>query len=155
MPHRPRMAHRVLIAWLVMQLRQVATAGLGGVAATVVDMSALVLLVKHGMPVAAAAFMSAAAGAAVGFLLNKHIAFRDRTPITLEQLGRFGGVAVATALLMAMAMQLFNVKLHVPLVVAKIICSALIFVAWTYPAQRRLVFARRRETAIAPWMSLS
>ncbi len=147
------MAHRVLISRFVMQLRQMFTAGLGGVAATAVDMAALVLQVKSGVPVAAAAFVAAAAGAAVGFVMNKHIAFRDRTPITVEQCARFGAVAVTTALLMAVAMQLFAVKLGFPLVAAKLMCSALVFVAWTYPAQRRLVFVRRPR--IQPWMTLS
>jgi putative flippase GtrA len=84
--------------------------------------------------------------------LNKYIAFRDRSPITFKQVGRFALVAVATALLMAGLMQLIAVKLGAPLLVAKLICSALVFVAWTYPAQRRLVFKRRRPQ---PWMSLS
>jgi putative flippase GtrA len=136
----------------IMQLRQMATAGLGGIAATVVDVSSLVLMVKHGTPVALAAFIAAACGAAVGFTINKYIAFRDRSPITFKQVGRFALVAVATALLMAFAMQLIAVKLGAPLLVAKLICSAVVFIAWTYPAQRRLVFRRRRPQ---PWMSLS
>lgn len=147
------MAHGVLIRSFVMQLRQIFTAGLGGLAATAVDMSALVLQVKSGVPVAAAAFIAAAAGAAVGFVMNKHIAFRDRSPITFEQCARFGAVAVATALLMAVAMQMFAVKLGFPLVAAKLLCSAIVFAAWTYPAQRRLVFVRRPR--VQPWMSLS
>src|SRR5437870_4513853 len=98
----------------IRQLRQLATAGLGGVAATVVDMSALVLLVKSGLPVAGSAFLSAAAGACVGFVMNKRVAFRDRSPVTLTQLGRFAAVAVATAVLMAVAMQIVAVKLGVP-----------------------------------------
>ena len=147
------MAHRLLIDCLVMQLRQLVTAGLGGVAATVVDMAALVLMVKGGMPVAVSAFLAAAAGAAVGFLMNKHIAFRDRSPVTWQQCGRFAGVAVATALLMAVAMQLFAVVLGIHLVVAKVVCSALVFLAWTYPAQRKLVFVRGPR--LQPWMSLS
>jgi hypothetical protein len=49
---------------------------------------------------------------------------------------------VATATLMALAMQLFAVKLGVPYLLAKLICAALVFAAWTYPAQRRLVFRR-------------
>lgn len=145
------MAHRVLMVWLVMQLRQMFTAGLGGIAATVVDMTVLVLLVKLGTSVAQAAFIAAACGASVGFLMNKHIAFRDRSPITVQQCARFGGVAMATALLMAAAMQVFAVHLGVHLVVAKVVCSALVFLAWTYPAQRRLVFKPRLQ----PWMSLS
>lgn len=145
------MAHRVLMVWLVMQLRQMFTAGLGGIAATVVDMTVLVVLVKLGTSVALAAFIAAACGASVGFLMNKHIAFRDRSPITVQQCARFGGVAMATALLMAAAMQVFAVHLGVHLVVAKVVCSALVFLAWTYPAQRRLVFKPRLQ----PWMSLS
>jgi putative flippase GtrA len=138
---------------LVMQLRQMFSAGLGGVAATTVDVIALLLLVKHGTPVAAAAFIAAASGAMVGFTMNKYIAFRDRSPVTIQQLARFGGVAVASALLMAMGMQIVAVKLGAPVLVAKIVCSALIFVAWTYPAQRRIVFKPR--TRLQPWMSIS
>jgi putative flippase GtrA len=146
-------AHRLLMVWLVMQMRQMFTAGLGGIAATTVDMTGLVLMVKLGMPVAAAAFIAAACGACVGFLMNKHIAFRDRSPITVGQCTRFGGVAVATALLMAAAMQLLAVRIGIHLVAAKVLCSALVFLAWTYPAQRRLVFHRRPR--LQPWMSLS
>lgn len=129
-----------------MQLRQMCAAGVGGAAATAVDVGMLVLLVEHGTPVAISAFFAAAAGAVVCFTLNKYIAFRDRTPVTWQQLGRFGGVAVATALLMAFAMELFAVKLRVPYLVAKVICSALVFLAWTYPAQRRLVFLARSSS---------
>jgi putative flippase GtrA len=110
-------------------------------------------LVKHGTLVALAAFIAASCGAAVGFTMSKYIAFRDRSPLSVEQLGRFAFVAVVTALLMAGAMQLFAVHFGVPVLVAKLVCSALVFVAWTYPAQRRLVF--RRSSQLSPWMSLS
>jgi putative flippase GtrA len=136
-----------------MQLRQMFTAGLGGVAATTVDVSALLLMVKSGAPVAPAAFIAASLGAVVGFSMNKYVAFRDRSPVTVTQLARFGCVAVVTAMLMAVCMQIVAVKLGAPVLVAKVICSALIFVAWTYPAQRRLVFKPR--TRLQPWMSLS
>jgi hypothetical protein len=43
-------------------------------------------------------------------------------------------------------MEIVAVKLHVPTVIAKLICSALIFVGWTYPAQRRLVFRPLRPS---------
>jgi putative flippase GtrA len=124
-----------------MQKRQLLASGFGGVAATAVDVGALVIQTRHGTPVPVAAFISAALGACVGFTLNKYVAFRDRSAITASQLGRFGIVAVLTALLMAAAMWLVSVKLHAPVLVAKLICSAAVFVAWTYPAQRRLVFA--------------
>lgn len=129
-----------------MQLRQMCAAGVGGAAATAVDVGTLVLLVEHGTPIPLAAFVAAAAGAVVCFTLNKYIAFRDRTPVTWQQVGRFGFVAVATALLMALAMEVFAVKLRVPYLVAKVICSALVFLAWTYPAQRRLVFLARSSS---------
>lgn len=125
-----------------MSLRELCGSGVSGVAATAIDMGALVLLVERGMPVPAAAFVSAAAGAVVGFSLNKLVAFRDRSRVTASQLVRFGVVAVATALLMAIAMDAVAVELGVPYVVAKVICSVAVFVGWTYPAQRRLVFRR-------------
>lgn len=147
------MAHRVLFPLAIMRLKEMAAAGLGGIAATAVDVTLLVLMVEHGTAVALAAFVAAACGAAVGFTMNKYIAFRDRSPISVEQCGRFAGVAVATALLMALAMHVIAVKLGAPYLVAKLICSALVFLGWTYPAQRRLVF--RRRPRLSPWMSLS
>ena len=99
-------------------------------------------MVQHGAPIAAAAFCGAAAGAVMNFAWNKYIAFRDRSPISPHQLARFGLVAVATAVLMAVAMQVVAVVLGVPYLVAKLICAAFVFAAWTYPAQRRLVFRR-------------
>jgi len=135
-------ARPLLFTLAIMQLREMFTAGIGGVAATVVDVCLLVLLVKHQTPVELAAFLSAAAGAAVGYTMNKYIAFRDRSRISWQQIARFGCVAVATALLMALAMHVFAVKLHAPVLIAKAICSALVFFGWTYPAQRRFVFRR-------------
>ncbi len=127
--------------------REIVASGFGGALATAVDVTSLVLQVKHGTPVALAAFISAALGAAVGFTSNKYLAFRDRTPVTLPQLGRFGIVAVTTALLMALLMELVAVKLRIPTIPAKLFCSALIFVVWTYPAQRRVF---RRQPSFSP-----
>jgi putative flippase GtrA len=130
-----------------MNLRELFGSGASGAAATGIDMGLLVLLVERGMPVPAAAFIGAAAGAVVGFSMNKLVAFRDRSRVTASQLARFGIVAVATALLMAFAMDVVAVKLGVPYVLAKVICSVAVFAGWTYPAQRRLVF--RRPTPVA------
>jgi putative flippase GtrA len=128
-----------------MALNRMLAAGVSGGAATAVDVSTLVLMVRHGTPIPLAAFMGCAAGAVVCFTLNKYIAFRDRSKVTWQQLVRFGLVAVATALLMALAMELIAVQLGVPYLLAKVICAALVFVAWSYPAQRRLVFAAARS----------
>jgi putative flippase GtrA len=123
-------------------IRQVAAAGAGGAVGSVLDVAMLVLLVEQGTRVPVAAFCGAAAGAVVNFALNKYLAFRDRSRITARQLVRFGLVAVATAMLMALAMQLVAVMLGVPYLLAKLICAAAVFAVWTYPAQRRLVFRR-------------
>jgi putative flippase GtrA len=120
--------------------RERVVAGVGGGIATAVDVTTLVLLVHAGVSVALAAFLGATFGAVTCFAWNKRVAFRDRSKITMQQLGRFGIVAVATALLMAFLMHVVAVKLGVPLVPAKLGCSAAVFLAWTFPAQRRLVF---------------
>jgi putative flippase GtrA len=120
---------------------------MGGAVGSVIDIATLVLMVEGGAPVAGAAFCGAAAGAAMNFLLNKYVAFRDRSPITPQQLARFGFVAVATAVLMALAMQLVAVELGVPYLIAKLICAAAVFAVWSYPAQRRLVFRRAAHAA--------
>jgi putative flippase GtrA len=124
-------------------------AGLAGALGTAIDFAVLVLLVERaGCSIPLSAFLGAAAGAAVCFLMNKHVAFRDRSPVTLRQVGRFGFVAVAASLLMALAMRIVAVDLHVPYLAAKVLCAALVFLVWTYPAQRRLVFARRPAPAV-------
>jgi putative flippase GtrA len=106
------------------------------------DVGVLVLMVEHHAPVAVAAFCGAAGGAVVNFALNKYFAFRDRSPLNGRQLARFGLVAVATAVLMAIAMQVVAVELGVPYLLAKLICAAAVFAVWSFPAQRRLVFRR-------------
>jgi len=42
---------------------------------------------------------------------------------------------------MAFTMQLVSVKLGVPYLVAKLICSAVVFLAWTYPHSAAWCFA--------------
>ena len=136
------LAHGLLYLRFVKNLRELAAAGVGGAVGTGLDVAILVLLVEHGTRVPVAAFAGAAVGALVNFALNKYLAFRDRSRITARQLVRFGLVAVATALLMAGAMQLVAVNLGVPYLLAKLLCAATVFAVWTYPAQRRLVFRR-------------
>jgi putative flippase GtrA len=131
---------------------QAMKSGASGVAATAVDVGLLVLLVRHGLPIPAAAFTSACAGAVTSFTMNKYVAFGDRSRITARQLLRFAFVSLATALIMAGAMELVAVQMRVPYVLAKIICAATVFVVWTYPAQRRLVF---RRPSLAPSVSHS
>jgi putative flippase GtrA len=121
--------------------RQMLAAGLGGVVGSVFDVVTLLLLVKlTSTSIPVSAFLAAGVGAVVCFVMNKYIAFRDGQPVTFEQVGRFALVAVATGFLTAGAMQVVAVDLHVPVILAKAICAAAVFVAWTFPAQRRFVF---------------
>ena len=113
---------------------------LGGIAATVVDVVVLTTLVELGVAVALAAAIGVLAGAVAGFGASKYVAFRDRTPLSVRQVGAFGLVAVGTALLMAIAMQVSAVWLGVPYLLAKALCAAVLFFAWSLPAQKRFVF---------------
>jgi putative flippase GtrA len=127
--------------------RELLTAGIAGVLGTGLDIGVLVLLVRWHVPIAQATFIAALAGAAANFTLNKYVAFRDRSPIRLGQVARFELVAVVGALLMAGAMTIATANPAVPVVAAKLACAAVVFALWSYPAQRRLVFARGAEAA--------
>lgn len=122
------------------RLRTMAAAALGGLAATAIDVGLLSTLLHRGVGVARAAFAGALAGAIVSFLASKYVAFGDRRRPDVKQLGAFAGVALSTAALMAVAMYLACDRAHLPYLAAKLGCAALIFVCWSYPAQRR-VFA--------------
>lgn len=116
-------------------------AGLGGAVGSLFDVVTLVLLVRYTpTSIPLSAFLAASVGAVVCFLMNKYIAFRDGSPVTAEQVVRFGLVAVATGILTAGAMKIVAVDFHVPIVIAKAICAAAVFCTWTFPAQRRFVF---------------
>lgn len=113
------------------------------------DVAVLALLVETGTRVPVAAFCGATAGAVLNFILNKYLAFHDKTPLNAGQIARFAGVALVTALLMAGAMEIVAVRMGVPYLLAKLICAALVFAVWTYPAQRKLVFRRGAAKADA------
>jgi putative flippase GtrA len=127
--------------------RELLVAGVAGALGTGLDLGVLVLLVGHHVPIPLATFMAALAGAATNFTINKYVAFRDRAPISLGQVARFDFVALVAALLMAAAMKIATADVGVPVVAAKLACAAIVFAIWTYPAQRRFVFARRAEAA--------
>jgi putative flippase GtrA len=127
--------------------RELLTAGLAGTFGTGLDFGVLVLLVGRHVPIPIATFIAALAGAATNFTANKYVAFRDRSPISLGQVVRFDLVALVAALLMAAAMKVATANLGLPVLTAKLACAAVVFATWTYPAQRRLVFARRAEVA--------
>ncbi len=140
------MAHAMLLYRLMDKVRQAVTAGFNGVVSTGVDIGSLILLHGHlHVPVAGAAFVAASAGAVTNFVLNKYLAFRDHSRVNRRQLARFAGVALVTAGLLAVAMQIVAVWLGVEYIVAKMVCAAIVFLVWTYPAQRKLVFRRKHS----------
>lgn len=126
---------------LARRARPIAAASLGGILSTAIDVAVLAALYGSGVAVSLAAFLGAAAGAVVGFVCNKYLAFRDRRPPDLRQVVSFALVALGAAAFMAVAMHVACVRGHVPYLTAKLVCAALVFVCWSYPAQRRLVFA--------------
>ena len=126
-------------------------AAFAGVLGTAVDVAVLAALVQRGAGVSASAFAGALAGAGISFVISKYVAFRDAAPVRPRQVAAFGAVALTTALLMAVAMQLVAVAMRVPYLPAKAICAAAVFFVWSYPAQRRLVFrSSARAAAAAP-----
>jgi putative flippase GtrA len=137
------MAQQLLILGFVKNPREMLGAASAGVAATVFDFVTLKLLVLlTPMSIPLAAFLAAGVGAVVCFVINKYISFRDNTPVSVEQLVRYCGVALTTGLLTAGAMKIVAVDWHVDVLLAKVLCAAAIFVAWTFPAQRHFVFKK-------------
>jgi putative flippase GtrA len=140
---------RPLLISRVVNTKQLLSAGAGGAIGSVLDVGVLALMVETGARIPVAAFCGATAGAVLNFVLNKYFAFHDKSPLNARQIGRFALVALATALLMAGAMEIVAVRLGVPYLLAKLICAAIVFAVWTYPAQRKLVF-RRTSRATQP-----
>jgi putative flippase GtrA len=132
---------------------QAAAAGLGGLAATVVDVAVLAVLVESGCAIAPAALLGACCGAGVSFCFNRRVAFRDQSQLSWQQLARFAAVAWVAALTMSAAMQLATAVLGIPYLIAKTVCAVLVFAGWSLPAQRRFVFGYRLD-ARASSMSL-
>ena len=119
---------------------------MGGALGTLADVLVLLGLVAVGVSIPVAAFVASAIGAVLCFAMNKYVAFRDRSPITVDQVVRFGLVALTTGIALALLMKLVAVELGVPVLPAKLVSAAIVFVAWTYPAQRRLVFLRHEPS---------
>lgn len=117
-------------------------AAIGGLAGTAIDVVVLAALCNRGISVAVAAFAGAMAGALFCFVANKYVAFRDHRRTDARQVISFAGVALGTAVLMAGAMYLACDRAHLPYLTAKVVCAAIVFVCWSYPAQRRLVFVQ-------------
>jgi putative flippase GtrA len=121
--------------------RRLLRTAMSGIAATAVDMTAMVLLVELARcPIGAAAFLSACAGALVNFTINKYWAFRCPAPVEPRQLLVFALVALGTSTCVAMLVSGLTHGVGIPYLASKIVAAILVFLTWTYPAQSRLVF---------------
>lgn len=134
-------AGMLVIRSIPQRLKPVVAASFGGLLGTGADLVVLAWLCERGVAVALAAFLGAVVGAVLCFAGNKYVAFRDPRPIDARQVASFAAVAIVAAVLMAIAMHVACGIGHLPYLTAKVLCAALVFVCWSYPAQRRLVFA--------------
>lgn len=116
-------------------------AALSGILATALDLVVLTVAVRHGVAVAPAAWLGAAAGAVLAFFVSRRLAFSDRSPLGWQQVAKFSAVSLVAACALAGLMHLTVEGLGVPTVAAKLGCSVMVFTCWTLPAQRQLVFA--------------
>jgi putative flippase GtrA len=120
--------------------------GLAGIAGTLIDIIALIVLVEvAGVAVGWAAFLAASAGAVVVFTLSKLWAFRDRSPLAARQVGAFAFVSLVNATFMAFAVHLMAIVMGMAYLIAKGLSAVLVFACWSYPAQSRIVFSRAAE----------
>jgi putative flippase GtrA len=115
-----------------------------GIAAGVFDFAVLVALVElAGLDCAIAAALAALVGAIVCFAMNRWWAFRDPRPLSLAQVGAFVVVAVGGAAITAGVVHVLASVLRLAYLLAKAVSAGVVFLAWSYPAQSRLVFATR------------
>ena len=121
--------------------KRILKSGASGVVASVIDLSMLLVMVElFGVQLALAVFLCASAGAVASFLVNKYWAFGDSSPFSMTQVLTFALVALGSSLGLSLIVQLLSVGAGVPYLASKAIGALLLFVAWTYPAQSRLVF---------------
>ncbi len=110
--------------------------------ATLVDFSTMVALVElvHAAP-AVATLLSATAGGVTNFTLGRTWAFRMRHRGSLaSQAGRYALVCAGGALLNASLLGAILALASPSYVLARVVISALVSVAYTYPMHTRFVF---------------
>ncbi len=116
-----------------------------GVFATVFDLLLLVLFVELLMfPLGFSVFFASMGGGVISFLLSKFWAFGDQSRVSFKQIYTFAAVALVTAFLVALGVSLLSL---LPYLFAKGISQVLVFLAWSFPAQKKLVFIRRKDKA--------
>ncbi len=132
---------RLLDLWLLGR-HQIAAA-----LATAVDFGVMVALVELvNAPPPVATLLSASAGGVTNFLLGRTWAFRARHRGTFaSQAVRYAVVCAGGALLNASLLGALLAVVAPPYVVARILVSFLVSVAYTYPMHTRFVFRVEAE----------
>jgi len=112
-----------------------------GAFSSTVDLMVLVLLVEraHVTPVLATV-LAVAAGAAVNFLLNKYVAFRDRDPEVVRQAARFAAGVGASLVLHAALVYTLTQRFGLHYLFAKLLADGLIFTFGNLALNRYIVF---------------
>lgn len=124
------------------KLGQLLRSGASGATGSVFDFASMVVFVELvALTFAPAAAAASMIGAGVCFFLNRYWAFRDRTPLRLEQVGAFVIVAIGAAVINAGVVHLLAGMLRIAYLLAKAVSACVVFATWTYPVQTRLVFA--------------
>jgi putative flippase GtrA len=135
--------HGSTALWRVFGRHQV-----GALTATAVDFLVMVALVELlRAPPAMAAATGALAGATTNFILGRRWVFRARSGAVLAQAGRYAAVSAASAGWNALGEYVLHDAGHVGYVVARVVVSVVVGLAWNFPLQRRFVFGREKAIA--------
>lgn len=126
------------------KIRTFSRSGLVGIAATLVDLGALVLFVEPlGMPPVWANVPALLLGLLVQFFGNKFFAFSDHSKDYVRQGGLFALVEICAFTLNAIAFHLLVVVFFMPYLPARLLGSSMIYFAFSFPLWR-LIFRPRR-----------
>jgi putative flippase GtrA len=117
----------------------------GALVATGVDFLVMVAAVElvH-MPAAFAAAFGAVCGAVTNFLLGRRWVFHARSGAFAAQAARYAAVSAASAGWNALGEYFLHDGAHVEYVVARVVVSLVVGLAWNYPLQRGFVFRRAK-----------
>ena len=113
-----------------------------GAVATLADLSLLLLLTRAlQIRPALANVPTLTLGLLIQFCGNKYFTFADRTARVVRQAARFLGVEAFTLLFNVAAFHLLAVLLHVPVLPARGLGTLAVYVGFSLPAWRRVVFS--------------
>lgn len=121
-----------------------ATRSLGvGAVATALDVVILLIVVKSfGLPNPVGAAVGVTFGTIFTFFANKHFAFRDRRPELAPQALKYVATWLPAMAIHATLVGLLADRVHVPVVISKLIADVLVFAVGNLLILRYIVFPR-------------